>query len=350
MEQPNMNTQPTSVTNGRAASTAAAASGAVDRSDDCIEYLTSRIQTDLASLRQCANAARILPRDLTPSNTNAMTIDASTGSLSAISHIDRSVECIDYLIARAATAHRVAVEESLRLREGLLARGQMQSQLMMGHAAPTPFQGQTFMSPFAQGHYPFPPQMMQGPFHSTQTLPVAASYSVASAGAPSSDATTTATVVTSDETTTDQFKSQRRNRIDFDSLWHRRYDQLLEFKEANGHCNMPQRYAANVELGRWVKDQRTFKKQGKLSKERIDLLDKIGFTWKVRSNDDFWNKMCKDLIAYKEANGHCKVSMTNTTNLQLARWVDRQRRAKKEGKISDQRIQQLNEIGFIWKD
>eukprot|EP00956_Cyclotella_meneghiniana_P021083 scaffold37961_cov79-Cyclotella_meneghiniana.AAC.5 len=363
MDQPNMNTQPTSATNGGggggAAAAAAAAATAVDRSDDCIEYLTSRIQMDLASLRECANAARSLPRDLTPSNANAMTIDPSAASLSAISHIDRGDECIDYLIARAATAHQVAVEESLRLRQGLLARGhiQQQQQLMTGHAPPvTPFQGQTFTSPlFAQGHYalpplPFPPQMMmQRPFVSTQAPVVAASYSAATANAPSSDSTTAATMATSDETTADQAKSQKRKRVDFNTLWHRRYDELLEFKEANGHCNIPQRYASNVELGRWVKDQRTFKKQGKLSQERVGLLDKIGFTWKVRSSDDFWNKMCKDLIAYKEANGHCKVSMTNTTNLQLARWVDRQRRAKKEGKISDEKIQQLTDIGFSWK-
>eukprot|EP00956_Cyclotella_meneghiniana_P011167 scaffold15667_cov79-Cyclotella_meneghiniana.AAC.1 len=226
---------------------------------------------------------------------------------------------------------------------------------MTGHAPPvTPFQGQTFMSPlFAQGRYalpplPFPPQMMQGPFLSTQAPPVAASYSAATANAPSSDATTTAKKVTLDKTTPDQAKSQKRNRVDFNSLWHRRYAELLEFKEANGHCDIPQRYASNVELGRWVKDQRTFKKQGKLSQERIGLLDKIGFTWRVRSSDEFWNKMCKDLIAFKEANGHCKASMTNTTNLQLARWVDRQRRAKKEGKISDEKIQQLNDIGFNW--
>eukprot|EP00956_Cyclotella_meneghiniana_P011170 scaffold15667_cov79-Cyclotella_meneghiniana.AAC.4 len=342
MEQPNMNTQPTSMADGLAESSAAAPSLAADRSrsDECIEYLNSQIQMEK---RQCENAACSLPQDSIPSNLNAMAIDPSAASLSAISHIDRSDECINYLMARAATAHQVAVEESLRLRQGLLARGHIQQQqLMTGHAAPTPFQGQTFMSPFAQGYYPFPPQMMQGPFVSTQAPPVAAN-------APSSDATTTAKTATSDETTADQAKSQNsRKRNDFHALWNRRYAELLEFKEANGHCDIPQRYAANVELGRWVKDQRTFKKQGKLSQERIDLLDKIGFTWRVRSSDEFWNKMCKDLIAFKEANGHSKVSMTNTSNLQLARWVDRQRRAKKEGKISDEKIQQLTDIGFEW--
>ena len=45
----------------------------------------------------------------------------------------------------------------------------------------------------------------------------------------------------------------RNTRLDFKSLWGKRYSQLKEFKQVNGHCNVPQRYAANAELGRWVK-------------------------------------------------------------------------------------------------
>jgi hypothetical protein len=138
-----------------------------------------------------------------------------------------------------------------------------------------------------------------------------------------------------------------RGRVDLQSLWGRRYAQLVQFKETNGHCNVPQRYADNAELGRWVKDQRTFKIKGKLSEERIDLLNEIGFSWRIKCHDDFWEKMCKSLIAYKEAHGHCNVT-SDAENIQLARWVDRQRRAKKNGKISEEKIRELEDIGFTW--
>lgn len=141
---------------------------------------------------------------------------------------------------------------------------------------------------------------------------------------------------------------QRKARVDFKSLWGRRYAQLVEFKRVNGHCNVPQRYAANVELGRWVKDQRTFKVKGKLSEERISLLEDIGFQWRLKCHDDFWQKMCEDLKVFKTTNGHCDVSMSNADNIQLARWADRIRRSKRTGKISQERIKQLDELGFSW--
>lgn len=49
------------------------------------------------------------------------------------------------------------------------------------------------------------------------------------------------------------YSPTRNSPPDFKSLWGKRYSQLKEFKRANGHCNVPQRYAANAELGRWVK-------------------------------------------------------------------------------------------------
>jgi hypothetical protein len=165
---------------------------------------------------------------------------------------------------------------------------------------------------------------------------------VTSAGVPSND------FKTGDLPLDSSPHPPRKTRVDLKSLWGRRYGQLVEFKEAHGHCNVPQRYAANVELGRWVKDQRTFKVKGKISQERIELLEEIGFQWKIKCHDDFWEKMCADLSAYKKANGHCNVSMSNTDNIQLARWVDRNRRARKNGKISEEKIQQLNDLGFCW--
>ena len=60
--------------------------------------------------------------------------------------------------------------------------------------------------------------------------------------------------------------------------------------------------------------------------------------------------MIEDLVSFKITNGHCNVShtSTNTKNLQLARWEDWNRRKMKDGKLSEERIRQLDDIGFSW--
>ena len=56
--------------------------------------------------------------------------------------------------------------------------------------------------------------------------------------------------------------------------WQEKYQELIAFKEKHGHVNVPQKHP---ELGRWVNTQRNSYKEGKLSQERIDLLNVIGF-------------------------------------------------------------------------
>ncbi|MCK5876391.1 MAG: helicase associated domain-containing protein, partial [Candidatus Marithrix sp.] len=51
---------------------------------------------------------------------------------------------------------------------------------------------------------------------------------------------------------------------------------------------------------------------------------------------------------YKDKYGDCKVPNRYYENKQLGNWVSRQRRAKKERKLSEERIQRLDAIGFVW--
>lgn len=65
--------------------------------------------------------------------------------------------------------------------------------------------------------------------------------------------------------------------------WEVRYAQLLEFKSANGHCDVPTKYPANPLLGSWVVNQRANRKLGKLTEEQQRLLTGIGFKWEITS-------------------------------------------------------------------
>lgn len=44
-----------------------------------------------------------------------------------------------------------------------------------------------------------------------------------------------------------------KNRSDLIALWKKRFEQLAAYHAEHGHSNVPQRYAENPELGRWVK-------------------------------------------------------------------------------------------------
>ena len=69
-----------------------------------------------------------------------------------------------------------------------------------------------------------------------------------------------------------------------DILWDANFDKLLEFKEVNGHCNVPLRKKAHQlkSLGTWVNNMRLAKRgtqPGRLTPDRIRRLNEIGFLW-----------------------------------------------------------------------
>jgi hypothetical protein len=71
--------------------------------------------------------------------------------------------------------------------------------------------------------------------------------------------------------------------INKEEQWQKMYQELKEFKDANGHCNVPDSYSLNVPLDRWVQHQRHTYKSGKLSDERKGLLLELGFLFEPQS-------------------------------------------------------------------
>lgn len=75
-----------------------------------------------------------------------------------------------------------------------------------------------------------------------------------------------------------------------DISWDAKFEQLLVFKEENGHCNIQLSKKVNgkwrlTPLGKWVDNMRQAKKgtnPGRLNPDRIRRLDEIGFVWDTR--------------------------------------------------------------------
>jgi hypothetical protein len=140
---------------------------------------------------------------------------------------------------------------------------------------------------------------------------------------------------------------------------------------------VPARYAKNRRLGIWVSAQRQQKKiidaadksqprrLAPLTKERVDLLNELDFTWTIRSRDSFgesWNLRLEELKAYKKEHGNCMVPSRYPINPELGIWVGTQRtqyrlylKAKEAGTealmksaMNADRVAELEEMGFVW--
>ena len=103
------------------------------------------------------------------------------------------------------------------------------------------------------------------------------------------------------------------------------YNKLLEYKKASSDCLVPNQYASDPKLGRWVADQRQFYKKKKLSKQREQMLVKAGFVWDVgggrKIDEKQWLEMYNKLLEYKKASGDCLVPNRYASNSKLGLWV-----------------------------
>jgi superfamily II DNA or RNA helicase len=147
-------------------------------------------------------------------------------------------------------------------------------------------------------------------------------------------------------------KIQRLEGIGFswdpsESDWENMFSKLVQFKTEHNHCNVPAKYPKDLRLGKWVDHQRNFYRRNSLSKERIVRLEKMGFVWDQLETE--WKSRFEELLAYKRKHGHCNVPQKWKENPKLASWVGTQRLAWKKGKLSQERIKRLEEIGFQWE-
>ncbi len=130
-----------------------------------------------------------------------------------------------------------------------------------------------------------------------------------------------------------------------ETIWYEKYKELRAFKKREGHCRvLVKDNPENPQLGTWVGTQRSLRKAGKLSNDRIRMLDQLSFTW--HPDEDFWDEQFKELKSFQKVEGHCLVPRRYSK--QLSQWVFRQRDYRKAGTISELQVKRLDSIGFVW--
>ena len=141
-------------------------------------------------------------------------------------------------------------------------------------------------------------------------------------------------------------------------LWEQRFTELTAFRETHGHTRVPNKRAEVAVLCKWCHTQRASRRSGTLSPERIARLDAIGFLWENPDqkglsyqdwNQHLWDQQYTRLLAFRERFGHARVPVSWQEDPQLVTWVEKQRKASRDGRLSEHRRQRLDALGFIWK-
>lgn len=149
-----------------------------------------------------------------------------------------------------------------------------------------------------------------------------------------------------------------------DEKWEIKFRDLRRFKEEFGDWDAP-RGALPIPLQSWICMQRheyVLFMEGKssaMTKERISLLEGVGFVWqskqrkKYSREDEAWDESFRELRVYiKQYND---MNVTFSENPSLFQWIKcqrEQRTLKDKGKrslMNDQRLDLLNNISFRWE-
>ena len=144
-------------------------------------------------------------------------------------------------------------------------------------------------------------------------------------------------------------RARKLNEIGFawDALeaeWEERIAQLEDFKKVHSHCSVSSKWPENPALARWVNSLRNKLGRDAISPERVEQLTEMGFSWDRPA--EVWEESFRALLAYREAHGDCNVPLRWDPNKKLGLWVQTQRRRKRA--LDGDRLRRLEEAGFVW--
>jgi len=130
--------------------------------------------------------------------------------------------------------------------------------------------------------------------------------------------------------------------------WERNFAAARKYYKRNGNLLVPSEYKeGNISLGRWISIQRTYYSKGKLSSAKIEKLEAVGMIWDLR--EMVWESNYVLAKEYFSIHGNLRISRNYVVNdIKLGIWIENQKRAHKEGSLTNDRIKRLEAIGIVW--
>lgn len=141
--------------------------------------------------------------------------------------------------------------------------------------------------------------------------------------------------------------------------WDRRAVELAAFLLKYGHCNVPEVYEQNPELGNWVKRQRVSRASGQLSAERLTILERMGFEFgDLAQVTDEWETRFDQLVDWVLWHGEAGEEFSwdlirwgergGVTARELALWISLQREFNRRQLLPVEAIQRFEAVYSGW--
>lgn len=143
---------------------------------------------------------------------------------------------------------------------------------------------------------------------------------------------------------------------DYSEYWFEvRYKALVEYKKRHGNCEVPQEYvtADGLRIGSWVYNvQLSYKGiyiKCHLTDEQYNALIALGVNLETYRETQ-WKTSLEEAKIFYEENGHIDAVFRyeSPSGFKLGHWLAEQRKAYKDGRLSEQRKTELDKLGMIW--
>ena len=132
--------------------------------------------------------------------------------------------------------------------------------------------------------------------------------------------------------------------------WQNGYEHAMLYHKEHGNLNVSDGFVAEdgFRLGSWLAGQRTRNKNGRITEQQRERLDKLGMQWSVFG--DRWQIGYEHAQAYFAQYGNLNVPSKYICEdgYTLSNWITSQRKAYKDGKLSEERVRLLRQIGMVW--
>ena len=133
--------------------------------------------------------------------------------------------------------------------------------------------------------------------------------------------------------------------------WQHGFEVAKKYHDTYGDLLVAGKYVdpEGYPLGQWILKTRQQKLNGCLKEERIAQMDEIGMVWSIF--DAKWEKAYALAVAYYEENGNLNIprSYVTAAGERLGQWGASQQWAYPKGKLTEERIAKLDEIGMRWE-
>lgn len=150
-----------------------------------------------------------------------------------------------------------------------------------------------------------------------------------------------------------------RTKNKLDVKWEARLEELRQYKALVDSTSVPVKSQTYGSLGKWCENQKARYRDGRLSEERIRKLREVGFIFEANAarspNRQFpayeklWRTNVDNLKQFITEFGHANVPPCFGADPALGKWVENTRCRYNRGELSEERVDELKEVGFAFQ-